>query len=494
MALDIDKLIADTQKARAAADAQKALADKANAALKESKAANANVRLVVDNKLNYANALSQTLSDIETKLTGYAVRIGRGDKLEVGDQKEFDKLLTDYKSTDSAYKKTVKETNSILAKAPSPTATVVKNGKVEVAPTAEQLNADKFNQVPAPGSTITGDGTTTVRDYAKEISTAAPTLLLLKDADRLALANKLNAAGYSVPVTGIYTDALAGAYQQAVGANQLRNQSLKAANLPELNFDQFVAAKQNETTALGGAAGGGTGAANLPYATIASPSSAKNYINQVFQSELKRDATAAELKTLVPDLMKAQAANPTKTKTVNGVRQTIQGLDVGQWITDKAQALPEFAAKKADKAGGTRAAIMSTVNANGIPVSPEQVDTWVKQVENGGDLAAIQRGIRNVAAIGQPESIKKLIADGNDLATIYSPYKTEMARTLEINPDTIQLDDPTLRQAIGPDKEMTIYDFQKALRSDQRWQYTNQARSEASDLATTVLKDFGFMG
>jgi hypothetical protein len=42
--------------------------------------------------------------------------------------------------------------------------------------------------------------------------------------------------------------------------------------------------------------------------------------------------------------------------------------------------------------------------------------------------------------------------------------------------------------------KMSIYDFEKTLRQDQRWQYTDQARSEASDIATKVLKDFGFMG
>jgi hypothetical protein len=48
--------------------------------------------------------------------------------------------------------------------------------------------------------------------------------------------------------------------------------------------------------------------------------------------------------------------------------------------------------------------------------------------------------------------------------------------------------------AIGPDKEMSLYEYQRALRKDNRWQYTNQARGEAADVAKTVLKDFGFMG
>jgi hypothetical protein len=61
------------------------------------------------------------------------------------------------------------------------------------------------------------------------------------------------------------------------------------------------------------------------------------------------------------------------------------------------------------------------------------------------------------------------LAEGTDLDTIYSPYKTQMAAILEINPQTISFTDPALRSAIGPNGEMPIYDFQKSLRRDPRW-------------------------
>jgi len=69
-----------------------------------------------------------------------------------------------------------------------------------------------------------------------------------------------------------------------------------------------------------------------------------------------------------------------------------------------------------------------------------------------------------------------------------------MAKVLEIDAGSIKLDDPTLRAAIGPDKEMPIYEFERALRKDPRWQYTDTAREEVSDVALGVLKDFGFTG
>ena len=83
---------------------------------------------------------------------------------------------------------------------------------------------------------------------------------------------------------------------------------------------------------------------------------------------------------------------------------------------------------------------------------------------------------------------------GVDLQTIYDPYKNLMANTLEINPETITLGDPTLRSAITPQGETSLYDFARQLRKDNRWQYTNQARGEVSSAVQKVLQDFGFMG
>ena len=69
-----------------------------------------------------------------------------------------------------------------------------------------------------------------------------------------------------------------------------------------------------------------------------------------------------------------------------------------------------------------------------------------------------------------------------------------MAAVLEVAPDSISLNDGTLRSAIGPEKEMSLYDFQRTLRKDSRWQYTDNARTEASDSVLKVLRDFGFQG
>ena len=67
-----------------------------------------------------------------------------------------------------------------------------------------------------------------------------------------------------------------------------------------------------------------------------------------------------------------------------------------------------------------------------------------------------------------------------------------MASILELNPESININDATLRAAIGPDKEMPLYEFEKALRKDSRWQYTNNARDKVSQISQRIRQDFGF--
>ena len=123
-----------------------------------------------------------------------------------------------------------------------------------------------------------------------------------------------------------------------------------------------------------------------------------------------------------------------------------------------------------------------------------QLKNWAHLVETGTDIKTIQNQIREIASTGMPDNVKKLMAGGTDLSTIYYPYKQTMAATLELDLNAINLNDNTLRSAIGANGEMPIYDFQRALRKDARWQYTDNARKEVSDSVTKVLQDFGFKG
>lgn len=151
--------------------------------------------------------------------------------------------------------------------------------------------------------------------------------------------------------------------------------------------------------------------------------------------------------------------------------------------------------------------LQSIAKANGFTL--KDILPNVSALTAGGDLeTAVLRGLaegtidinriaqdaRMLAAQGQPEYVRGLLGQGYDLQDIYAPYRNLMATELEINADQIDLNDPTLRMAITDKGDMNIYDFKKALRKDNRWQYTASANEEVSNSVLGVLKNFGFQG
>lgn len=241
---------------------------------------------------------------------------------------------------------------------------------------------------------------------------------------------------------------------------------------------------------------------NKPYSqiTVWDPTKTKDYITQLSVDLLHREPTPEELTDLQNQLTAAQKKNALNTvyktdpKTGKVTSTQTGGLDEQQFITDLIKKKPDYV--KVKEAGSTAAlqSVQDAAKANGIVLTPEDAAAYAERVRNGEKIDTIASTFRKIAAISQPKAVQDLLNTGTDLATIYQPYKAAMATTLELNPNDIQLTDPALSSAISGDKTMTTYEFQRALRKDNRWQYTNNARSEAADVATQVLKDFGFMG
>ena len=107
--------------------------------------------------------------------------------------------------------------------------------------------------------------------------------------------------------------------------------------------------------------------------------------------------------------------------------------------------------------------------------------------------------IRESAASAFPQLADKIKA-GIDLKTLADPYIQSMSNILEIPSTAVDLFDPKIRSALSftlPDGKVgtkSIYDFEKELRQDPRWQYTSNAKKTVADSTLRVLQDFGFQG
>lgn len=149
------------------------------------------------------------------------------------------------------------------------------------------------------------------------------------------------------------------------------------------------------------------------------------------------------------------------------------------------------------EAGNALDILERTARANGFNLQRDfgnQIDSWLQRIARGENIEDFKRLMRSQAKLGLPQKVGALLDEGMDLANIYAPYRNTMATLLEVNPDSISLDDPVLRSAYGQDKEMSLYDFKRMVRKDPRWPFTDNARQEISTAALSVLRDFGVQG
>jgi len=345
--------------------------------------------------------------------------------------------------------------------------------KTETKTNKSKDNKPKIDGVPE-GSVVDLDS------FTKQIEVAGQYIANLSQPGLKELASNLNRAyGLTLPVDGRYSPDLKSAYLKALSDNLVRSLDFNRT----IPFSEFLITAGNEGTYRSGAGAGPTMSAS-----ISDPTKAAGLINSAFKTQLQRDPTAAEVAKYTKILNSAEKKNP--FKTVKGI--TTGGLDKEQFLIGEVTKLPEFAKKKTDKLALTGQSILGTAKANGVTLNQAQIDSFAKRVQDGTDIKIIDKEIRGIAALGMPDKVVKLLDQGVDLDTVYSPYRNLMASILELNPESIDLKDPTLRSAIGPDKEMPIYDFEKNLRKDYRWQYTDNAKRDVSNVALKVLRDFGF--
>lgn len=262
----------------------------------------------------------------------------------------------------------------------------------------------------------------------------------------------------------------------------------------------------------------GTFTRNYTSNNIPADSTLKDTINKVFQKYYGRDASQTELTTYVPQLQARYKSKSGASKSVvketykNGVLTDTQYLtadneDPSIFLENTIKAQLAAGKQEINKlaipegpSGKYFVAVKNLAYDNGIKLSDNDALSYANKIVSGQvDENTIYNTIRESAASAFPSLAEKIKA-GLDLKTLASPYIQSMSDILEIPDTAIDLFDPQIRSAMAytlPDGKVgtkSIYDFERQLRKDDRWQYTNKAREQAASVATTVLRDFGFMG
>jgi len=107
--------------------------------------------------------------------------------------------------------------------------------------------------------------------------------------------------------------------------------------------------------------------------------------------------------------------------------------------------------------------------------------------------------IAQKAMVNYPQYAERLKQNpGSTLKDLASPYINLMAKELELDADSIELDDMDLDKALRPDgtagklPTMSLAEFRVALRNSPRWESTTAANEAARSAATALGRAFGY--
>lgn len=166
---------------------------------------------------------------------------------------------------------------------------------------------------------------------------------------------------------------------------------------------------------------------------------------------------------------------------------------LGQYVHETKNS-PHFGGQ----AGGIEMQVREFFSDNGVKMSQQGISDWVRKISVGDkSVEDAQAYARTQAELNFPTYAAQIKA-GMSVKDIAQTYMQSMADTLELNPDSIKLDDKMIRQALtyknkdGKPEALSQTDFEIMARQDPRWRKTQNAQDHVFAVASQVLKDFGF--
>jgi hypothetical protein len=149
-------------------------------------------------------------------------------------------------------------------------------------------------------------------------------------------------------------------------------------------------------------------------------------------------------------------------------------------------------------AGGAAAkdvnSILSYAKNYGVVLTKEQAMSYVAtNLKKGQNVDATRAKILQIAK-SQPQyaAIADKITNDVSVKELAGNYIYQKAQTLELNMDAIDVFDKDIQDGLTGNLSMT--DFNKRLRKNSAWANTKNAKEEAANYATDILKSFGLMG
>lgn len=137
----------------------------------------------------------------------------------------------------------------------------------------------------------------------------------------------------------------------------------------------------------------------------------------------------------------------------------------------------------------------------GQRISSSSLQKWVVNMARGEATVNDFKAEMQKQAETRYPPYKEQVRKGMTMRQIADPYIEQMAATLELNPENIDLFDSHIQGVLtGPNAdsnkqgETNTYDFGRQLRQDPRWLRTKNAQDRSMSVTTKLLQDWGFSG
>jgi hypothetical protein len=129
---------------------------------------------------------------------------------------------------------------------------------------------------------------------------------------------------------------------------------------------------------------------------------------------------------------------------------------------------------------------------NGLMLDDQYYLGAIQSIMSGLSTFEEQQRLLRDQAAGRWPAYADRIRAGQDARTLASGYINMMAEELELDPFSIQLQDPYIQEALGG--QISLGDFYQKVRQDPRWMNTRKAQNSIASAASRVMEMFGLVG
>lgn len=276
------------------------------------------------------------------------------------------------------------------------------------------------------------------------------------------------------------------AMKLALGNQQLKNNST-------VNFFNVLSSSEFTDSVA-------TSASSMNYVSLTDSSTARADLLKDMETIAGRKPTEAEYKDYVKKLNAEQRKNPTR-QFVSGSTQTTTRSAFDEdafrtsYIVNKLNLSPEKVLP--GKARETINLVDTAASDFGVSRNITQKDrtTIAKQLLTGEmDEVKLRQRFADIAASAFPVFADRLKAGEGSLRQIAQPYIATYANMLELDDNAVDLKDvvnKATNSMNGKPELHSLFDYERLIRKDDRYQYTKQANEEAVAFGKAFARAMG---